>query len=249
MKVSSSRGGGHGDNGHQLHNRLLNAFFLVCWSFNAASFQSIYNGGPMFTAADPLVGSALMAILCLALLLTTPPKKTSNVLEVVHRTLCLLGAVLLLFVSWVHFRNHAFYETHYAYHESHWRYAIIINLFGTASLLAKTLQGMTMKRVILISVSMVLVSSLAAAMYTLTDTDDGAANKAEDVPGHCSDAPFFAAVPSGQAPPSLPVSPVEHFQHSSSYLAMSDGVKLAADVYLPTTMTLLHRNLCQLFCI
>lgn len=187
----------------------------------------------MFTAADPLVGSALMAILCLALLLTTPPKKTSNVLEVVHRTLCLLGAVLLLFVSWVHFRNHAFYETHYAYHESHWRYAIIINLFGTASLLAKTLQGMTMKRVILISVSMVLVSSLAAAMYTLTDTDDGAANKAEDVPGHCSDAPFFAAVPSGQAPPSLPVSPVEHFQHSSSYLAMSDGVKLAADVYLP----------------
>jgi putative CocE/NonD family hydrolase len=243
----SGVGVGVGVNKMNLHNQVLNLFFVICWSFNAASFQSIYYGGPLFTAADPVIGSALMAILCAVLCLTkiAPTKiAPTKIATMVHRTFCVLGAALLLYVSWVHFLNHSFYTSHYAYHNTHWRYALMINMFGAVALLANAVQGMPMKRVVLlVTATMVIVLVLFSAavmkIHTLQQQDATSGSEttaaAPGQTGFCDDAPFFAtpATPSEATAAALPVTPAEIFQHTSHYLTMSDGVKLATDVYLP----------------
>ena len=44
---------------------LLTAFFGLCWAFNAASLQSMVQGGPGFSATDPTLGSSVLVDLLL----------------------------------------------------------------------------------------------------------------------------------------------------------------------------------------
>lgn len=69
--------------------RVLNLLFFACWAFNGASLQSILQGGQTFSATDPVLGSAVLMVLWIAL-------KGKKVTPKTHNIICSLGGHLLI---------------------------------------------------------------------------------------------------------------------------------------------------------
>lgn len=206
----------------------VNFYFLVAIAFNSASLRSIWGGGVAFTKTDPLPAS--LALLAAWLLLTLAARAPR-----LHGALCALVAAALSWSgAWGHVQSRVMYEQTPALHSTHWRYAALINACGALALLARAALGDPRRRIGFGAVACLLAAGAVAKVAWVTAAAPAASDSIlrggqgtrAAAAGVCSDAPFFSTPPP-LAPANLP------FQRFSQYVAMSDGVELAVDVYLP----------------
>ena len=186
------------------HEALLKLYFVGAIVFNVTSWLSIWNGGAALAKSDPVLGSALCGLFFILLRCSAQHPKIHAVCCVLGLAVCAVGGVA------AHIQFRSIYAEASAYHSSAWMVALALNLSACVLLLLRA-QAPSRRRTSLIF-GCVLIGGLVYYLST----------PAEPL---CPDAPFFDAP---AAPlPSLP------YQRSSQYLPMSDGVKLAVDVYLP----------------
>jgi len=182
---------------------MLSSLFVAALAFNAASLNSVYNGGPAWTANDPLLGS--VGLVTLWTLLTC----TKGSIHIV----CCAVVIMVLGIGGVlkHCANADLYATSEAYHSSAWIFGVCLNAL-ISCILARRVAAES--RYILAFCAMCVVASASV----ITSPPSAATS--------CTDKPFFQG---GDTPP----GPHLPFQFSSQYVTMSDGVKLAVDTYLP----------------
>ena len=189
-------------------DNFLSIYFVVSLAYNAASLNSLLSGGVAFTTTDPLPASLALLMMWSALTLTRAGSTARAVMCVFVATALSIGGVA------THIGNMELYHRAEAYHDTAWTVAVFLNA-ATVCMLVQQLvhcpafQSRTFKGGILVWLGMLGVALAwrppASAL--------------------CTDTPFFS--------PPEPSSPHLPFQHTSQYVTMSDGVRLAVDVYLP----------------
>lgn len=204
---------------------LFNTHVLVCLAFNAASFQSVWEGGPRFSGVDPVLSSLALVTLWWVVYLSRNGKG--------HSILCLLAALIHAVMCVGHIQRRDIYIQEEGYHSAYWKSAAVMNAIGSAILVCRAVCRWKWKVTKAGTVAAALVSGVLTVLILLFVSIGlilGAAGAGKgsipDASSVTPDTPFFAT--NAQSPKiSLP------FQYSSQYVTMSDGVDLAVDVYLP----------------
>ena len=201
--------------------KIIDVYFISALAFNAASFQSVWGGGVAFTAIDPVPASVLLAAMWLLLRATSSSARAQGVI-------CILIAALLGWGGvWAHVLRQDMYANAEAYHRTHWRYAVLINAVGFVTSLARA--AAPEHRVASGITVLLLVAGTVGRGQVLRPTGPGTGTEV----GVCPDAPFFSA----ELPEARALRHHRPFRRKSQYVAMSDGVELAVDVYLPNNFS------------
>ena len=191
---------------------MLGVYMISSILFNVLSFVSLVCvEGKALTKNDPLVSTIGLGFAFAAL----------NVLrrsEYSNTPICVLFACVLAKNGvFEHVMYHEKYLESDLYYDHTWIIAALLNAFGIYALLVR----IRTYRVYAISV---FIGILAILMFRGNKTT-----------GMCSDVPTFFnegaySYPDGDSWPNLPHLP---YLRKSQYIEMSDGVKLAVDIYLP----------------
>jgi len=188
-------------------------------AFNAASLASMLSDRRLaFTVTDPVPASILLLVVRALLGWTESFLVVHGLVAVVFLSSLVHKGILL------HLSAAPVYSGHpEAYHAWAWMLAPLLNSFGGGLILRKILAVDQRLDWSSERWSVFRIGALAWLLFfswSLT----GAAE-----PALCTDTPFFTA-PASSAPMEGVSLPVER---RSTYLTMSDGVRLAVDVYLP----------------
>ena len=191
----------------------VGAYMILSFLFNALSFISlICMEGKALTKNDPLVSTIGLGFAFAAV-------KGLGRSKYLNIPICVLFACVLAKKGvFEHVMYHDKYVESDLYYDHTWIVAALLNVFGIYALFVRIRTGY---RVYAISV---FIGILAILMFR--------GNKAT---GMCSDVPTFFtegahSYPDGDSWPNLPHLP---YLRKSQYIEMSDGVKLAVDIYLP----------------
>eukprot|EP00939_MAST-03C_sp_MAST-3C-sp1_P002540 g2540.t1 len=188
--------------------RIFRFYTLLAILFNAYSFASIVSlDGPAFTKNDPVL--AIFFAIAMGLL----TEATARIaMKTVHALSCVVFAVILAKKGIIeHIISHDVYMKSDAYFSYVWILGVALNVFGFLALCRRI---SSVERTI-------VVGLLAIVLFRYPTTYDAAG---------CSDVPSFFTVDKSSSLNKMPHLP---FRRTSKYVEMSDGVKLAVDVYLP----------------